>query len=57
MGISGVTGGGADVGDDVLQAGVRPDKRPGAGGKETHAVRKRLTETFSEMIQDRKTNY
>lgn len=64
MGISGVTGGGADdargrtvMGDDVLQAGVRPDKRPGAGGKETHAVRKRLTETFSEMIEDRKEEF
>lgn len=64
MGISGVTGGGADdargrtvIGDDVTQAGVRSDKRLGAGGKETHAVRKRLTETFSEMIEDRKEEF
>ncbi len=56
MGISGVTGSGSDdargrtvTGDDAM--------RQAAGGKETSAEKKRLTQTFSEMIRDRKKEF
>lgn len=49
MGISGVTGGGADI--------ARGRTVTADGGTETPAKKKRLTDTFSELIRDRKEEF